>query len=462
MTRQFLTAAAAVLLAGISAPVSAQAISQEDLQTRYDRALAAGYKALFLCSAIANAERNGAVRTPESVAAWELQGIQAPLDTIVADLPAQIDRFGPDEVGMAGKLMRVAVRWDEAMPPRYAAHRYPGGCALQPIGTASTDSPHSEMRRPLPGGDIDWKAGRAEQATAELPFGPRYGEGTRTTALVVLQDGKLVSEAYAEPFGPEVPQRTWSVAKSIAATLVGAARERGEIDPAAPAGLAQWQGAGDPRASITIDDLLRMSSGRYSDTAGNRTDPLYFGGSTVEETALHWPLASAPGTVYRYANNDTLAAVKALEPSFAAHPPADLFRTLGMADTVAETDWEGDYILSSQVWSTARDLAKLGQLYLQDGVWNGERILPEGWVDYVSSPAGPQPDGPFGYGAGFWLLNASEGVPRDSFAAMGNRGQFIVIVPSRNVVIVRRGEDPTGSRFDIAGLTRDVLAQIEP
>lgn len=129
-----------------------------------------------------------------------------------------------------------------------------------------------------------------------------------------------------------------------------------------------------------------------------------------------------------------------------------------MDHTVAETDWQGDYVLSSQVWSTARDLAKLGQLYLDDGVLpGGERILPGNWVDYVSSPTGPQPDGPFGYGAGFWLLNNSEGVPPDTFAAMGNRGQFIVIVPSMNIVIVRRGEDPVGSRFDIASFTRDVL-----
>jgi CubicO group peptidase (beta-lactamase class C family) len=92
---------------------------------------------------------------------------------------------------------------------------------------------------------------------------------------------------------------------------------------------------------------------------------------------------------------------------------------------------------------------------------DGTRILPEGWVDYVSAPTGPQPDSPFGYGAGFWLLNTSDGVPADTFAAMGNRGQFIVIVPSMNVVIVRRGEDPTGSRFDIAAFTRDVLETLE-
>ncbi|HSJ77328.1 MAG TPA: serine hydrolase, partial [Erythrobacter sp.] len=147
-----------------------------------------------------------------------------------------------------------------------------------------------------------------------------------------------------------------------------------------------------------------------------------------------------------------------ITPTFAAHPPAEFFAKLGMNATVAETDWQGGYILSSQVWTTAHDLARFGELYLNDGkLPSGTRILPEGWVQYVSTPSGPQPDGPFGYGAGFWLMNKSEGVPADTFAAFGNRGQYVVIVPSLQVVIVRRGEDPVGTSFDIAAFTRDVL-----
>ncbi|PWG74196.1 serine hydrolase, partial [Enterococcus hirae] len=86
--------------------------------------------------------------------------------------------------------------------------------------------------------------------------------------------------------------------------------------------------------------------------------------------------------------------------------------------------------------------------------------LPEGWVDYVTSPSGPQPDGQFGYGAGWWLLNKSEGIPPDTYGGFGNRGQYLIIVPSRDVVIVRRGEDPPGARFDIVAFTRDVLAAL--
>ncbi|SHN60757.1 serine hydrolase domain-containing protein [Erythrobacter sanguineus] len=446
-------AATALLLA--AAPAFSQT-QQEALDARYDRALAAGYKALFLCSAIANAEANGTTRTPESVAQWELAGIQAPLDELVRDLAYDVVRHDN------GTVERVSVSWADGMFPRSAIHLdNDKGCALNPIG-----GPPEFYGRPAN------RPSSRERAVARVTAPPQelvetfegafegsYGANARTTAVLVQRDGGIVGERYTNGFDPATPQRTWSVAKSIAATLIGAAVQRGEADVNASAGLGYTRG--DPRRAITIDHLLRMASGRYSDTAGNRTDPIYWGGAGVRERAIHWPLINEPGSTYRYANNDTLAAVQAIMPSLQANPPAALFAKLGMTHTVAEADWRGQYILSSQAWTTARDLVKMGQLHLQDGVWNGTRILPEGWVDYVSTPSGPQPDGPFGYGAGFWLMNKSEGVPSDTFAAFGNRGQYVVIVPSRNVVIVRRGEDPVGARFDIAAFTRDVLAALE-
>lgn len=469
--------AAAALLLAVAASAQNQ---QEALDARYERALAAGYKALLLCSAIANAERNGAIRTPESVAAWELAGIQSPQAAVIADLPHTILR------NASGQITEVQVRWAEGMPARVAVHDGPdNGCAIRPLGAPERSLPsepaqtvpataaqepsddsgksRGRIRRPVDdrGRKVIVLAARAFDHTRT----ETYGKGARTTALVVRSfhpDGSRDFNAtfYADGFSEATPQRTWSVAKSIAATLMGAAVQRGEADVNASAGLGL--SAADPRRAITVDHLLRMASGRYSDTPGNRTDPLYFGGATVAEVALDWPLVAAPGSNFRYANNDTLAAVAAIKGTFEAHPPARFFAELGMKGTVAETDWQGDYILSSQVWATAEDLAKLGQLYLEDGVWNNKRILPEGWVKYVTTPSGPQPPtGTFGYGAGFWLLNREEGVPPDTFAAIGNRGQYVVIVPSRKVVIVRRGEDPAGTGFDIAAFTRDVLAALE-
>ena len=451
-------------LALLAAATAASAQSQQDaLDARYDRALAAGYKALFLCSAIANAERNGVARTPESVHQWELTGIYPGLDPIIRDLPYEIVR-APD-----GQVSHVGVVWGDRGERRFARHDIDQGCKVLPVGMVEPESERwAESERlvrvvathPLTEGKL-FDIGQAA-------FGENYGTGTRTTAVVIRAHGRdLVHDSVdgiSENFAP--PQRTWSVAKSIAATVVGAAVYRGEADVAASAGLGVDDS--DPRRAITIDHALRMASGRYSDTPGNRTDPLYWGGTTVDERAQNWPLLHEPGTVYRYANNDTLAAVQAIEATFDAHSPVDFFAKVGMHHTVAETDWQGNYVLSSQVWSTALDLAQLGQLYLDDGVLpDGTRILPEGWREYISDPSGPQPDGTqWGYGAGWWTFrrpegNAFEGIPDDAFAARGNRGQFVVVVPSRDVVIVRRGEDPAGHRFDIAAFTRDVLAALE-
>ncbi|HZV84052.1 MAG TPA: serine hydrolase [Brevundimonas sp.] len=413
------------------------------------RAMAAGYKALTVCSALNTAQAAGAERSVESVEANELVGIYPELDGLVREMPALVTPG------------RVEVAWDPAMPPRAAI--WDNGCTIMPVGWNGV---HDAPPAVAPPRDPGFPVGEAPDPAALEAVVRRardggYGAGSNTTGVVILHNDRLVAEDYAPGFGPDVPQRTWSVAKSLAGTIIGAAVQRGEIDVNAPAAISHWSRPGDPRAAITLDQLMRMSSGLTSDTAGNRTDALYFGGVGVGEQAPTWPLTAAPGSRYRYANNDTLLAVLAIAPTFERHPPEALFHRLGMNDTWAERDWRGDYVLSSQVWTTARDLARFGQLYLHDGVRNGERILPEGWRDYVSRPSGPQPGGAQGYGATLWLMNRSEGVPPDAISANGNRGQYVVIVPSRNVVIVRRGEDPAGKPFDHIAFTRDVLAALD-
>lgn len=374
--------AALALLA--AAPAIAQN-QQDALQARYDRALAAGYKALMLCSALGTDP--GTRRTERSVAEWELAGIQAPLDSIVPTLTHRTAR------GRDGALDHVEVDWASDMPPRMAAYHPTLGCRLLPIGASQAPVETPRATRIDRVGDPSVyplreallpAAGKVARAALD---GATYGEGTRTTAVLVRQRDRTRAGAFAPGFDANTPQRTWSVAKSLAATLVGAAVQRGEADVKASAGLGA--DAGDPRRAIAIDHLLRMASGRYSDTPGNRTDPLYFGGATVEEVALDWPLLHPPGSVFRYANNDTLAAIKAIEGTLAEHPPIALFETLGMHSTVAETDWRGDYILSSQVWTTAADLARFGQLYLNDGVCGGGHASsrPVGFATWPRPPA---------------------------------------------------------------------------
>lgn len=445
----FVAVAALVLPAQAMAQIPAAIASQ----SAQHRSMAAGYKALTVCSALKTAEEAGSSRTVASVEANELVGIYPELVPIIGHLVAEVSEQG------------VSVAWDDQAPARVASYRAGQGCVIQPMGYVSGPALPPVSRRAeapdMPVGAVAGEAAVLERAIASA-LSQGYGVGTNTTGVVVLQNGKRVAESYAEGFGPNTPQRTWSVAKSLAGTLVGAAVLRGEVRVDEPAPIANWQMAGDPRAAITIESLMRMSSGLTSDTAGNRTDALYFGGTTVDEQVPSWPLLHPVSSTYRYANNDTLLAVMAIAKGFEANPPADFLDRLGMTHTYAETDWRGNYVLSSQVWTTARDLSRLGQLYLNDGVWEGERLLPQGWGAFVSAPSGPQPPtGNFGYGATFWVFNRSEGVPADTYGANGNRGQYVIIVPSRNVVIVRRGEDPAGKVFDIAGFTRDVLAALD-
>jgi CubicO group peptidase (beta-lactamase class C family) len=209
-----------------------------------------------------------------------------------------------------------------------------------------------------------------------------------------------------------------------------------------------------------------MASGLHSDFAGNRTDDLYFGGVAVRDQIAAWPLVLPPGTRFRYANNDTLAAIRALQHRLGdgdearLFPFRALFWKIGMTRTVPETDWRGHFIMSSQVWTTARDLARLGLLYQNDGLWQGERILPEGWRDYVGRRGPAQPAVGDGYGATWWTFAQGSGIPADAIVAQGNRGQYVAVIPSRGLVVVRRGFDGTGANFDIDAFVRDVLAAL--
>jgi len=288
------------------------------------------------------------------------------------------------------------------------------------------------------------------------------GFGGRTSSLLIVKKGRISLERYWGGHDLHTAQRTFSVAKSMAATLIGHAVQQGRIDVTKPALIAEWQAPGDPRAAITTEQLMRMASGLTSDTAGNRSDAIYMGGASVRQWTVQWPLLNPPNTRYRYANNDTLLATMSLKAALAKAgtplDPAAFFDRLGMTRTFVEHDKDGDYILSSQVWTTARDLARLGLLYQNDGMWQGERLLPADWRRFVTTPSGPQPDGAFGYGAGFWLLDKSKGIPADAFGAFGNRGQYVVVIPSRDLVIVRQGYDDDKNRLDIAKLVEAVVA----
>lgn len=419
------------------------------------RAWAAGYRAAFTCSSL----WNGAGKPIEAIERDELTGIYPEVEAEVRVLKADVDL----------KTRRVSVRYRDDMPPRIAQWTRRNGCVTLPTGAEapvglSPDGQRSDLdARAWPIGDADARWPVRRGVTGFEPVAMDIADfGGRTSSLLIVKTGRIALERYWGGHNRHTAQRTFSVAKSMAATLIGHAVQQGRFDVTQPAMIAEWQAPGDPRSAITTEQLMRMASGLTSDSAGNRTDAVYMGGASVRQWTVQWPLLHPPGMRYRYANNDTLLAVQslkaALEKTGAPLDPAAFFDRIGMTRTFAERDKDGDFILSSQVWTTARDLARFGLLYQNDGMWQGERLLPADWRRFVTTPGGPQPDGAFGYGAGFWLFGGSPGVPADAFGAFGNRGQYVVIIPSRALVIVRQGYDDSANRLDIAKLVAAVVA----
>jgi CubicO group peptidase (beta-lactamase class C family) len=376
----------------------------------------------------------------------------------------------------------VAVTYAADMPPRIAVWRNVLGCAQLPAGAAMADAAHlpqvpAGLRTP----DFDaqpWPMGD-RNATAQLPPARRAAlerlveaafdgatYGGKTWGVLVVKDGKIVAERYAAGFGIHVGHQTHSAAKSFASTLVGIATKQNGLDIKRAPALQEWRRPGDPRGRITVENLLHMASGLYAEGGGSPQANIYFQGGTVAELAATNILHTMPGTRFLYNPPDTMLAMRAVRQAvgddqrFLGYPFQQLYWKIGMTRTITMSDWNGDFLMSGQTYSTARDFARFGLLYLADGVWNGERILPEGWARYVATPAPVQPGGnSAGYGAQFWLYGGREGLPADAYGASGGLGQWCIIIPSENLVVVRRGLDE-GNAFRIERFTADVIAAL--
>ncbi|MEO1028205.1 MAG: serine hydrolase [Pseudomonadota bacterium] len=437
-----------------------------------DAALAAGWKAGFICSASFNAGQ-----PLEEIEANELDGIYPDFRKAYDVLPdAEIDQ----------DAKTVSVAFSGALPPRMAAWRPGVGCTQLPIGAEAEmvdvlPRLPEGMEIPVPQPEtspilspdvppiIPNRTFKSLVETVAAAFdGETFGAGSRTSGVLVARNGVIIAEQYDRGIDAETPQRTWSVAKSFSASIIGVAVQKGFVNVSAPTGLEAWSAPGDPRGNITLGNLLSMASGLDSGQRGNRTDRTYFGGAKIVDDALGHSLEAAPGTRYKYANNDTLLAMRTLreamdnDQAYHVMPYMELLWKIGATRTFLEMDWGGDLLSSSLVWTTARDMARLGQLHLQNGEWNGERILPDGWAGYVSAPAPVQPRRANGYGAQWWLLNKTEGIPEDAYGAFGNRGQYLIVIPSLDLLVVRRGYDVNGGgRFDPNGFATAVVAALK-
>jgi CubicO group peptidase (beta-lactamase class C family) len=284
-----------------------------------------------------------------------------------------------------------------------------------------------------------------------------------TKAVVVVKDGHVVAERYAEGYGIDTPILGFSSTKSVISALTGILVRKGALTLDQPAPVAAWQGAGDPRGAITVDQLLRHTAGlaigsSLEASLGAAFEPvnrMKFMESDMAGYAESIELATPPGSAWNY-NDGNFIILSHLIRNAAGGYASDLLRfarqelfgPLGMRNVTIEFDASGNPEGSSQMLASARDWARFGMLYLNDGMAGGKRILPEGWVKYSASPT---PNGWVGYGAGFWTnlgdsfganYRIERGWPRDAFFAKGTIGQYVVIIPSEKLVIVRLGRSP--------------------
>ena len=297
----------------------------------------------------------------------------------------------------------------------------------------------------------------------------------RVRAIVVMRDGKIVAERYAEGIGPDTPLIGYSVSKSVMHALVGILVREGKLDLYAPAPVRAWSEPGDPRHAITLDNLLRMTSGLNLTENDSGFDPvsrMMFLERDTAAFAERARLRNPPGSTWEYTSGNTMIVSAIVRDAAGGHAAdvlrfahAQLFDPIGMRHVTMEFDDAGTPIGCTRIYASARDWARFGELYLDDGVVNGTRILPQGWAAYAARPTLDSP-----YGSGFWtnegrsadaLGRVQAGMPADSYFASGNFGQRIVIVPSQRLVIVRFGATIDYPGEDIHGLTRlvsDVIA----
>lgn len=410
-----------------------------------DPYIAAGFRALFTCSAHFLMHRS--------------------LDEILQVELADTTRLELPEPVIDQQRMLVTAA-DGRGNSVIAAFRDTMGCTVLPPDWRSGDIPRlpyasralldNDPDVAFPIGDrADPRPNGDQSAWLDSAFnGSTFGANTLTAGVLIIRDGEIVAERYGAGFSQHQGYRTWSTAKSITASLIGIAAGKGQLDLDAPAPIPEWQGPADPRQAITVKHLMWMSSGLWSQ--GSNTNAVYFAGQDAISSATTTPLEAAPGERWKYANNDTLLLLRALrnvlddDLTYLRYPYDQLFGRIGMHHTWMETDHQGNFIGSSQVYTTARDLGRFALLYLQDGVWEGERILPEGWAEFVAEAApalGAAPDRP-GYGAQFWLLGGLEGLPQGVYTTSGNKGQHATIIPDHNMVVVRTGVDPLGARWN--------------
>ncbi|MFK7932604.1 MAG: serine hydrolase domain-containing protein [Saprospiraceae bacterium] len=440
-----------------------------------------GVQAILTCNGLFTSNR-----TIDQVYAQELKYLKQPVGTA---------KGGDYRIDYDNKTVAIGI--PGGVPVMRAAFREGIGCViLAPDQTfADIDELPIQTLAPIAGdpAQIDWPMGDRLpkfkpsnkidndklQAASDWAFNRATPE-QQTLSLLVLHNGQIIHERYADGVDMNTKTRTWSTAKSIAVTLFGILADQGKMNLDASLGL-DWlpkisdKNATDPRDAITLRHVLNMSSGLYNVDSHWRgaeyatgSGLAYWAGASSVKGALNRGLIRQPGTFWEYENYDTLLGVLAMKnalgdpQTYLEFPRKALLDKLGMRSTFLSTDRFGDFILSSQVYTNARDLARFGQLYLQNGRWQGERIISEDWIKFVRTPAPSTAERGNFYGGQWWLVpDDRTDVPKDAYATAGNRGQYVIVVPSHDLVIIRRGLDYGKQGFNRWDLVREVLKAVE-
>ncbi len=397
-------------------------------------------------------------------AVTHVAGREDPDDDLPDNPLVPVLRTSTSDVGADSTVVGVLARQHAWFTPGFGCTVAGQAPTLPPATPVSADAnPYATAAAP--------SHPAAVQAALDRAFGADLDEAGRlalgTRGVVVLKDGALVAEQYASGFDASTPQLGWSMTKSLTNLLVGRLVARGEVTMQDNHLRPEWT---DERASISIRNLLQMTSGLEWDETYDLGTPItrmLYLEPDMGGYVASLPLAHEPGTHLQYSSGSTTLLCSILAPSRggADWPRRELFAPLGLASMVLEPDGAGTPVCSSYAWATPRDWAAVGQFALADGVWNGERLLPEGWMagSALAVDVDSEEDG---YASGWWANRRPDGtllypeLPADTYWASGHDGQRLMIVPSEQLVVARLGFTP-GEDERVVELVADLVEALD-